>query len=141
MDVNGDGKGDLVERYTDGSGQVMLQPLLSTGSNFGLANPAPAPATADQDVNMTSVCDLNGDGKTDFLEVIGSGVAPRTVVAVLGTPSGLVSATRSFVTSYSDAADAIFVTDFDGDGKTDLLQYIRPTAGDTPHTFHLLRAR
>ena len=92
-------------------------------------------------MNLTSVCDLNGDGRTDYLAIIGSGVMPRTVMAVLGTPTGLVSATRSYTTTYADAADAIYIADVNGDGKSDLLQYAPAPSGDTPHRFHLLLAK
>lgn len=134
MDVNGDGKDDLVTLTNSGSGKWRRYVYLSTGTGF---------VDGAQDTSMTYVIDpindvndpkivrshflpidINGDGKTDLLELY-----PRTDcfvfvchpkkyvrVAWLSNGTGFTKASETWGMDY-DTRNRYLPIDFDGDGK------------------------
>src|SRR3569623_590744 len=123
MDVNGDGRGDLVARNAAGDLIVML----SNGSGFTYAG---STATGYSDAYGWNSglrffqMDVNGDGKTDFVARDGSGNLIVWLANINGTGFAYAGAT---VTSYSDAYGwnsglRFFQMDVNGDGKTDFVE-------------------
>jgi len=117
-DWNGDGKTDFARVHGTG-----IHFLISTGSGFVFSNNvagySPAQGYTDGNAFPIFTGDWNGDGKTDFARVHGTGIH-----FLNGTGSGFVFSNN--VAGYSPAqgytdgnAFPIFTGDWNGDGKTD----------------------
>ena len=138
-DVNGDGKDDLVLVYRDvASGQERVRVLLSSGTGFVQSsdNVLAAWDTSEQE-SFFLQGDVNGDGKTDLIQVkpyngatyafvrvanaAGTGFdAPLTPVKVFDSPISF----QSGQTYPSPGFPQFQTADVDGDGRTDLVLFI-----------------
>lgn len=127
MDVNGDGKGDIVARDSSGS----LTTWLSNGSTFtnaGSSFPGWADGMGWNDGLRYFVMDVNGDGKGDIVARDSSG----NLTTWLSNGTTFTNAGMSFP-GWSDAAGwntglHYFTMDVNGDGKGDLVA--RDSAGN-----------
>lgn len=103
-DVNGDGKGDLVQIY---NGRALVG--LSTGGNFERWTTWAVGATASDDL-----VDLNGDGRADLLQLYnGSAYAALSAGSAFGP-------WLQWTTGATAGDQAV---DLNGDGRADLLQF------------------
>jgi Bacterial Ig-like domain (group 3)/FG-GAP-like repeat/Calx-beta domain len=113
IDLNGDGRDDLVVVTQDSNGVLSPQTYLGGGT---INSPS---LTLNNTLSATTKvsADFNGDGKPDFLlsETV-AGISTNTIVLNDGT--GKPGPTSIVVPAYPN--DALF-TDMDGDGFADLI--------------------
>jgi hypothetical protein len=116
VDINGDGKLDIVIANSDGT----LSVLLNKGNGTYATEPlVPAVANLYYQESLT-FADFNGDGKMDI--ALTSGGAYATVWVLPGNGNGTFGAPIETQTTY--IVDAAVAGDFNNDGKPDLLAAI-----------------
>ena len=130
LDVNGDGCGDIVQPYLLNN-VLILYPYLSTctansftnGVALNTGQGAPAASTAT-DSGLIAL-DINGDGKTDIVQVMDSGVK-LSLIPYYSTGTGFVmGASLSTGETYATGANGgpnLIAVDLNGDGRVDLVQ-------------------
>lgn len=121
IDLNGDGKLDIIvakEQWSGAGWDYRWGFLLGNGD--GTFQPLQTMGLMRQ---FLGTCDLNGDGRTDFLTrtVDAATLATTTTQAFLGNGDGTFAAPVETTTFYIDK-----LADFNGDGKTDIFGH---TAG------------
>ncbi len=116
-DFNGDGKPDLVvalgQDFMPGAFAVLLgkgDGTFQSPANIALPGPI---------LGKLAVGDFNGDGRLDIAAAVQASPGSNQIVVLLGNGNG--SFQTSLLTKTVTAAPMIAVTDFDGDGKQDLL--------------------
>ena len=125
LDVDGDGRTDLVEHWKEGT-KTTATVWLSTGNGFKKADDIVLDATAT--VMTPLVLDVNGDGKTDLVERSQSGGVFSAAVW-LSNGTGFLKMPSSNIGAY-DSKTMHFSLDTNGDGKTDIVQrWIKETNG------------
>jgi hypothetical protein len=112
MDVNGDGKQDLVVANDSFTGTVSV--LLGNGN--GTFQPQQLFA-AGTDPYSVAVADVNGDGKQDL--VVANNGAGSSVSVLLGNGNGTFQSQKNFATD--PYPRCVVVTDVNGDGKLDIV--------------------
>ena len=120
MDINGDGKKDMVIRYEDGGMEVRL----SNGTSFDYSYSFATRFTDAEGWNTGNhfyPMDVNGDGKDDM--VIRYGDGGMEVRLSNGTSFDY---SHSFATRFTDAegwntGNRFYPMDIDGDGKDDMV--------------------
>jgi len=134
-DVNGDGKDDIVTFHRGPAGHAQrgdVYVALSNGSKFG--DTPLAPLWHDYfavDNEIPGLGDVNGDGKDDLVAFHrGSlGDAQRgDVYVALSTGTGFQPA-RLWHDYFTINDEIPGVGDFDGDGKDDIIVFVRGTGG------------
>lgn len=150
MDVDGDGKSDMVELFTCGIFPVNLcrATSLSNGTAFTLAS-TNEPGIGSGTDRQIYPADVNGDGRQDLIEVYSAGFGAGGRHIWLSTGTGFVSGTTDtgmqFSTPDADGAGSRFlVMDVNADGKSDMVElypfltmYTRRTWISTGYSFAL----
>ncbi len=132
-DVNLDGKPDLIVSNSgtigaNDTGGVSI--LLGVGDGtFG----APLSYTTGQSETTVAVADINGDGKPDIILPALTTNSGYAVLIFLGKGDGTFLAPTSL--QASQPASNVIVSDFNGDGKPDLI--LANCCGDTPMSYFL----
>lgn len=149
MDVNGDGRTDLVELYSCGLFPVHYcrATSLSDGAGFTLAsNDTGIAFSADRQFHAV---DVNGDGKSDLLELYSAGWGAGGRRIWLSNGTGFVSGTNDtgmqFTEPKADGSGSRFLMlDVNGDDRTDMVElypnfgmYTRRTWVSTGYSFVL----
>ena len=119
MDVNGDGKTDVVqpwENYSDSSLMLMFYP--STGDGFGPAHTEKAGGSGHLALLPG---DVNGDGKSDLI-LIWNRKGSIGLIPILSNGSGFEILENHTDTSQPTSNSGFFAMDVNGDGKTDVVQ-------------------
>jgi hypothetical protein len=122
MDINGDGKSDLVRvwRWND---RTIAGTFTSNGNGYNLTSIEDLGGWADNIKNIAT--DINGDGKSDLVRIWNnSGKAyAATYISNGGNVDGRVFSIGNNVEvgDWSDQSDA-FSMDINGDGKLDLVR-------------------
>jgi RHS repeat-associated protein len=128
-DVNGDGKGDMVEIHIDPDNTHWdLQLWLSNGGSF---TAAPLDKSMTYNVNSRFLAgDYNGDGQGDFVELRPSGSNwIRTPHNSMGNFFGASTGVDSTMWYQSTSADQYYMADFNGDGHQDMLELSNSGSG------------
>jgi len=116
-DFNGDGRLDLVSTHpSPGNGNVSVR--LGNGDGTFQAEVLYNAGTTPDTV---AVADLNGDGKLDL--VLGNHNS-NNVSVLLGNGNGTFQPAIDYPTPSNGTPDSVVVTDFDGDGKPDIVAAI-----------------
>ncbi len=118
MDINGDGKLDMVELYSNW-GTYQRVTWLSNGTTF--TNASSAGGISYNTNTQFFAMDVNGDGKSDLIELYpaGLGAAGRHIWLSNGTgfTSGSTDTSMPWTTS-----SRYLTMDVNGDGKTDMVE-------------------
>ncbi len=117
MDVNGDGKQDLVYSGGGNNGYVLVTQLGNGDGTFG----APITYGLPQNLSVAQLSpgDFNGDGKLDLAALLKVENNLATVATFAGDGAGHF--TLSTITPVSSLANNLAVADFNGDGKPDIV--------------------
>ena len=144
-DFNGDGVPDLAV-LNNNNGQNTLTIFLGSGTGgFNLVSTGPGTGNI---ADVLAIGDFNGDGRPDLAlaHSVISGALPNQVATVTvsiltGNGDGTFKAGSQliFTSPNGGAADAAFVSDFNGDGKPDLaIQSQSQLAGHIPEMITVL---
>jgi hypothetical protein len=120
VDLNGDGKLDLVGYVWDASGLNMITLLGNGDGSFGTPVPTNVTSASNRLIQLAfSFGDLNGDGKPDLLLNAGSGPVPATFYVFLSKGDGTFGPSSApFV---GGSFGNIVVGDFNNDKKLDVI--------------------
>lgn len=129
VDVNGDGKLDIVTDNSDGTISVLLNKGTGTYS-AGVLNSGMASINALY--NYLAFADFNGDGKMDIAVATRGSV--NAVYVLLGNGNGTFGAPIQTSTPFANYPFSLAAGDFNKDGKADLV--ITTTAGCCNDSFY-----
>jgi hypothetical protein len=119
LDVNGDGKADLLVLWNNG-GQATAAVNLSDGTGFKQASNAAVGSWNALGYHL--VGDVNGDGKTDLVRILPSGTnAVAEVWLANADGTGFSEASADVVGGWNGSNDSYQLADVNGDGKADLV--------------------
>jgi RHS repeat-associated protein len=129
-DVNGDGKQDMVELWPYNGTQILRRIWPSTGTSFQTTGTQDYLGRYSTTPSYYLAADLDGDGKTDMVEIhIDSNNTNWDMQTWIsgGTSFVIGYATPDKSMTYNSSSQFL-VEDFNGDGKTDLVE-LRPGPG------------
>jgi hypothetical protein len=120
VDVNGDGKPDMITLYYDGSGKVGVSLNTGNGTYAAPVNYSAGLGNVGVYPRAIAVGDVNGDGKPDI--VVGG--ANGSLVGILkNNGNGTFAAATTIATaSANNPTDALLLVDVNGDGKLDIVE-------------------
>jgi hypothetical protein len=116
VDVNGDGKLDIITSNSDGTISVLLNKGNGTYKAGTLITSVAALAAFD---NPLTFADFNGDGKTDIAVVLNPAVSATSVYVLPGNGNGTFGS--PIQTAMQVFPTTLVAGDFDKDGKVDVL--------------------
>ncbi|MBB5868282.1 hypothetical protein F4553_001661 [Allocatelliglobosispora scoriae] len=126
VDVNGDGRADLVT-FTQGPASAAdVIVALSTGSSFGASQKWHDLFAVGAE--LPRVGDVNGDGRADIVTFTCN--ADADVYVALSTGSGFAGTTVKWNDFFCLAGEFPYLGDADGDGKDDLLVFTKGATND-----------
>jgi hypothetical protein len=127
LDLNGDGKTDLVQQWNN-NGTLWLLPYLSNGTSFTATNwinTGQAYGTGSGGTSGLIALDINGDGKTDLVQQWNNN---GTLWLLPYISNGTSLSTTNWINtgqgfgSGPGGTPGLLVLDINGDGKMDLIQ-------------------
>jgi hypothetical protein len=117
-DVNGDGRTDLVQAWRNGN-SMALTVFTSNGTSFTRTWDGTMPS-GYQNMKLLPV-DYDGDGKTDIAHIWNNN---GSVGIIIYRSNGSAYSLSASTTLNSGASNIGFIpADYDGDGRTDILQF------------------
>jgi RHS repeat-associated protein len=137
MDVNGDGRTDVVQLWVDQTSQINATTYLATPGPNGItfvraSNTLLGSFGTTPDTREIFPADVNGDGMTDLLIAYKAGNGNLKIAVFLSNGTGFVEA-PAFDTGDGWLGSKhlkFFAMDANGDGRTDLVEaYIRTDPG------------
>ncbi|NMO16825.1 hypothetical protein HPC49_04780 [Pyxidicoccus fallax] len=121
LDVNADGKTDLVQGWAAPGEALQLVTFFATGAGGFTAGDITDTGKGLTDVAAFWPMDANGDGRIDLVQAWRQGTALDLIV-YRNIGSGFDRGTAAGARLASPDARAVWPTDVNGDGKTDLVQ-------------------
>jgi FG-GAP-like repeat len=119
LDLNGDGKIDLVGYVVDASGWSVIVLLGNGDGSFGSPITTPGGQLQRGTFASLAVGDLNGDGKPDVMIIAGTAAGFSSFNVLLGNGDGTFGAP---VSAYAPGAvGPVLPGDFNKDGKLDVI--------------------
>jgi hypothetical protein len=118
MDVNGDGKNDLVRLWQNGTQQYAAV-WLSNGGGFSQVSNASIGTYSSAILQYPM--DINGDGKTDLVRIWQNGTSAYASVW-LSTGTGFTQVSNAAVGTWCSCIQDFYTADVNGDGKNDLVR-------------------
>jgi hypothetical protein len=142
MDVNGDGKIDLVRRWHHGAGVAYAEVYISDGTGFKVVSNAPVGGyCVSGDCQIAELpMDVNGDRKTDLVRRWHHDSGEAYAEVHLSNGTGFDLASNNSVGGYCASGYcqiAELPMDVDGDGKIDLVRRWRHHSGAAYAEVHL----
>ncbi|SEU34077.1 FG-GAP-like repeat-containing protein [Stigmatella erecta] len=126
MDVNGDGRTDIVQLWNDGQSALHATVYLATPGAEGTPFVRASDTTLGSFPSKREIypMDLNGDGRTDLLVVYPGGTDSELRLAAFLWNGTAFEDAGIFQTGYAWDASHLqfFAMDANGDGRTDLVQ-------------------
>lgn len=124
-DFNGDRKTDLLVRNTDGSWKILYGKGYSF-LNYPFSFNQAVVITGDATDHRIVVSDFNGDGKSDILHCINNGISTPATFSTYYSKGMYIFYNELYTSSYplstsGNATNPFTSGDFNGDGRTDLL--------------------
>jgi len=121
-DSNGDGRTDIVQIGDDGSGNLIIQPLISTGDGGFASVPksifSHMTVSADQEFYPLA---LNGGALASLAFIWSDENQVRYYTAFRSSPSGAYTKAQTVTLGNIDPAAQVYIGDANGDGRSDLL--------------------
>lgn len=115
----------------EGTSEMYLATLM--GYNTSTHMPYATTGTFTGEVHDLFACDFDGDGKDELFTTSEAGVASCNIYALnysydpsSHTPTGTLTLNNIYTSTYPNKDNRIFVGDFNGDGKKDLLVWSSP---------------
>ncbi len=132
MDVNGDGKSDLVQGWAQGGSRLELSTFFATGAGGFVCEQPKAgggfdpSCTVDTGKGLTDArafwpMDADGDGRNDLVQAWQDGSALKLIV-YRNANTGLSTGEAADASLASPDVSQVWPVDYNGDGKTDLIQ-------------------
>jgi hypothetical protein len=125
IDINGDGKTDVIRRAYLGTNPFLSYRLLSQGTNAFSGQYSYTVSTATGTNEKWLSADVNGDHRVDLIKLIVSGTSLRPIV-FFSTGNTFAAYTWPDIPSSSGLIASTFnwrAGDFNGDGLTDLVAF------------------
>ncbi|MBI2390153.1 MAG: VCBS repeat-containing protein [Deltaproteobacteria bacterium] len=123
-DLDGDGRMDLVSYWGGAGASRSFIAFLSNGDGSFRKVYSSTGSNGDWDASRTWLGDFNGDGKADLVSYYGGNGVAASFITFLSNGDGSFRKSYSSTGSNSDwDASRVYLGDFDGDGKTDLVSY------------------
>lgn len=127
LDLNGDGKTDLIQQWNYGSGTLYLMTYISNGDGTftaGIQNMGQGFNSTGQGGPGLIAVDVNGDGRTDLVQQYNNG-GYFAVFTYLSNGDGTFSTHYQTFPGYgynsTGSGPGLFPVDLNGDGKGDLI--------------------
>jgi hypothetical protein len=120
VDLNGDGKQDLVVCNSNSGGQASISIMRNTSSTGSISFAAKIDSVTGLGSTGVTAGDLNGDGKPDLVVASGNS-AFVSIFRNTGNSLDTISFAAKKDLSTNGRPDQIVLTDIDGDGKRDMI--------------------
>lgn len=137
MDVNGDGRVDLVHLAWAASSGIRVHTLLSQGNgNWTRVFQDAWPGFGASDVGNWRAADVNGDGREDLVHIYWTAPGNVRIHTLFSNGNGTwTSQFHDAIAGFGDSDVSKWrVTDVDGDGRKDLVHVLFTNPGVRIHT-------